>query len=90
MHCFKDTEVAIYESDLKRRVLRFALFNVSLVCEYDSDEERETASDEFRVVRWWSRRHCGHATMDRREPPQDAIEKALAAVRGQIGYDPER
>jgi hypothetical protein len=83
---FSSPEIFIYESDLKRRVLRFMMLDARLVFDYDADEVRETKRHKFQRVRWWNRLSGRDNTMPRREPPRDAIEQALAVVRSQIQY----
>jgi hypothetical protein len=83
---FKPVTIEIDETPLKRRVLRFDVLDARLVLDYDADEERESKRHRFRRVRWWHRLSSRENTMDRREPPAEAIEQALAAVRSQIKY----
>jgi hypothetical protein len=83
---FSSPEIIIYESVLKRRVLRFMMLDARLVFDYDADEVRETKRHKFQRVQWWNRLSGRDNTMQRREPPQDAIDQALAVVRSQIKY----
>jgi hypothetical protein len=83
---FSNPEVILQESPLKRRVLRFALLDTSLMLDYDADEERATTRHKFKVVRAWSRLDGRNNKMDKRDVPIPAITKALAQARGQITY----
>lgn len=84
---FTDVEVTIEESPLKRRVLGFYLLDLSLVLDFDTEEERASKRHKWRRVRFWSRLQTSKSDMPRRDVPQTAIDTALADVRSRITYE---
>ena len=84
---FSAVNIVVVESPLKRRVMRFDLLDAKLVLDYDADQERPSTRHRFTAVRFWHRLSTSREnTMERREPPAEAIQQALEAVRAQIKY----
>lgn len=83
---FSKPEVIIEESPTKRRVLRFYLLRSKLVLDVDVVQERKTKRHKWRNIAKWSRLDRRDNDFDKREVPPEAIEQALADIRGQITY----
>ena len=81
---FSAVNIVVIESPLKRRVMRFDVLDAKLVLDYDADQERPSTRHRFTAVRFWQRIQSNRKnTMDRREPPAEAIQQALEAVKAQ-------